>query len=272
MTDKPALSLWRGLTVHARYQPFEQRFTYRLFLIDIDIDRLDEAARQSSLFSVNAPGLFAFHTKDHGPKQKGASLRDWAETHFSSAGVALDGGAIRLVTFPRHLFYKFAPLSLWYGYGPGGDLRGIIYEVNNTFGETHSYVAAASDGRSRHESDKALHVSPFFDVSGKYRFTLRAPTNKLDAVVENFTDGKRLHLANIKARRKPATSSAFLKTAFTMPFSTLGVTLGIHWEAFKLWRRGAGYRSRPEPPTTPATLAQAVHNNARHHPDTKDAA
>ena len=254
----PALSLWRGQTVHARYTPFEQRFTYRLFLIDVDIDRLSDAAEQSVIFSVNRPGLFSFYTKDHGAKKKAVPLRDWAVAQFDKAKVSLDGGPIRLVTFPRHLFYKFAPLSLWYGYSPTGELRGIIYEVNNTFGDTHSYVAAARDGRNRHESDKNFHVSPFFDVTGKYRFTLRVPTDKLDVIVESLKDGARLHFANIKARRQKASTGAPLKTALTMQFSTLLVTAGIHWEAVKLWRRGAGYRSRPSPPSTESTLATAV--------------
>lgn len=273
--DTPALSLWRGQTVHARYTPFEQRFTYRLFLIDVDIDRLSEAAEQSAVFSVNRLGLFSFYTKDHGAKKKAVPLRDWAVAQFEKANVSLDGGAIRLVTFPRHLFYKFAPLSLWYGYSPDGELRGIIYEVNNTFGDTHSYVAAASDGRNLHESNKNFHVSPFFDVTGKYRFTLRAPTDKLDVIVESLKDGARLHFANIKARRYKASTGTLLKTAFTMPLSTLLVTAGIHWEAFKLWRRGAGYRSRPAPPSTESTLATAVPAGpppTPHSTTTKDAA
>lgn len=271
----PALSLWRGQTVHARYMPFEQRFTYRLFLIEVDIDRLSDADQQSALFSVNQPGLFSFYTKDHGAKKKAVPLRDWALAQFAKANVSLDGGSVRLVTFPRHLFYKFAPLSLWYGYSPAGELRGIIYEVNNTFGDTHSYVAAAHDGRNRHESDKNFHVSPFFDVSGRYRFTLRAPTDKLDVIVESLNDGARLHFANIKARRQFASTGTLLKTAFTMPFSTLLVTAGIHWEALKLWRRGAGYRSRPSPPSTESTLATAVpirSNASTGTSPTKDAA
>ena len=92
---QPALSLWKGQTVHVRYQPFERRFAYVLVLIDLDIDRLDEAAASSALFSVNAPGLFAFRTEDHGAKQKGAPLRPWAESELAKAGITLDGGAIR---------------------------------------------------------------------------------------------------------------------------------------------------------------------------------
>ncbi len=251
----PALVLWTGQTVHVRYQPFERRFSYDLVLIDMDIDRLDEAAASSTLFSVNAPGLFAFRTADHGPKQVGIPLRPWAEAELARAGVSLDGGAIRLVTFPRHLFYKFAPLSLWYGYGPDGALRGIIYEVNNTFGERHCYVAAVQPGRNAHMAPKAFHVSPFFDVTGTYRFTLRSPEDKLGVVVESLKNGTCLHMANITARRHAATGTNLLKLSLTNPLSTLGVAVGIHWQALKIWLRGAGYRRKPPPPASGTTIA-----------------
>lgn len=253
----PALSLWKGQTVHARYVPFERRFAYSVTLIDIDIDRLGAAARQSPLFSVDKPGLFAFHRKDHGARID-APLRPWAEQVLAKAGVLLDGGAIRLVTFPRQLFYKFAPISLWYGYGPSGDLRGIIYEVNNTFGETHAYAAAVSNDRSRHVADKAFHVSPFFDVTGTYRFTLRAPTDRLGIVVESLEDGARLHMASITARRHAATTGALLSLALATPLATLGVTLAIHWQALKIWLRGARYRSRPGLPEAPISIAKPL--------------
>jgi uncharacterized protein len=265
----PALQLWRGQTVHTRHAPFENRFAYDLVLIDIDIDRLDAAQSISAFFAVEKPALFAFYRKDHGPRT-GGPLRPWAEDMFAAAGVLLGSGMIRLVTFPRHFLYKFAPISLWYGYGPDGDLRGIIYEVNNTFGDTHAYVAAASAGRNQHEADKALYVSPFFDVSGKYRFTLRAPGNLLDVVVESFTGERRLHMANIKARRCEATTGALLRFALTNPLSTLGVPFAIHWQALKLWLRGAGFRGRPAPPTAPVSVAKIF--NASKELTTKDAA
>lgn len=265
----PALNLWTGKTVHARYVPFERHFAYDLALMDIDIDRLDAADRQSAFFSVDRPNLFSFSRKDHGARD-GLPLRPWAEKILAMAGVTLDGGAIRLVTLPRHLFYKFSPISLWYGYGPAGDLRGIIYEVNNTFGDTHSYVAAVTGNRSRHESGKTFHVSPFFDVTGTYRFTLRAPDERLGVVVESLKGGERLHMANIIARRQPATSRTLLATALSRPFSTAGVTFGIHWQALKIWLRGVRYRPRPSPPDRAATLALGSPANPPHF--TKDAA
>ncbi|MEO0884123.1 MAG: DUF1365 domain-containing protein, partial [Pseudomonadota bacterium] len=215
----PPLRLYIGQTRHSRFVPFEQSFAYKLFLIDIDIDRLDEAGRICRLFSIEKPNLFSFSRRDHGDRQT-VSLRPWAEKKFGQAGIDLHGGTIRLVTLPRHAFYKFSPISLWFGYGPVGDLRGIIYEVNNTFGDTHAYVAAADRSRMRHEAEKNLYVSPFFDVSGAYRFTIHPPDETLNLVVDNFDQDQRIHMANIKARSHPATDAALrhgLRMGASMP-------------------------------------------------------
>jgi uncharacterized protein len=264
----PALRLWTGHTLHKRFFPFERAFKYRLALIDIDIDRLAEAGGMSRLFTVNKPGLFSFYDKDHGGKDRQGSLRTWADQLFAKAGVRLPSGSVRLVTFPRHFFYKFAPLSLWYGYDAGGQLKGVIYEVHNTFGEHHCYVAAVDSARAVHSADKSFHVSPFFDVSGQYRFTLRAPCGTLDVVVENMKDGTRTHLANIKARMLEATTANFMTLAFRNPLASLGVTLSIHVQALRLWMRGARYHAKPAEPDHETTVAVIDRRLNSPNPDT----
>ena len=258
MTDQPdPLQLYIGKTSHARFTPFEFRFSYNIALIDIDIDRLDEASACSSLFKAEKSALFSFRRKDHGARTDNP-LRPWALSQFAKADVDLDGGPIRLVTFPRHAFYKFAPISLWYGYGPDGQLRGVIYEVNNTFGETHAYVAAANNEPGRTLADKAFHVSPFFDISGKYRFTMRPPGACLDLVIDSLDGDQRTHMANIVARARPATTPQFARLALMMPLSTLGVTFAIHWQALKLWIKGAKYRPKPPLPAHDTSVARAI--------------
>ena len=255
MSEQPALQLLKGHTVHQRSEPFLHRFKYGLSLIDLDIDRLDEAAKQSALFGVDRSSLFSFRRADHGAK-KPAALRPWAEMQFLKAGIDLNGGVIRLVTFPRHAFYKFAPISLWLGYAPTGDLVGILYEVNNTFGETHIYVAATPEGAvAKHATDKVFHVSPFFDVSGTYQFSLKRTANQLNLVVATVQDGRQSHVATIAAKAHPATSTAWLGLAITKPLSSLAVTAAIHWQALKLWLKGAKYHSKPKQSSVRTTIA-----------------
>jgi len=255
-SETPALRLYRGHTTHQRSTPFTHRFRYGLSLIDIDIDRLAEAADQSLFFSVEKPNLFSFRSADHGEHHK-TDLRPWAERQFRSGGISLDGGPIRLITFPRHAFYKFAPISLWLGHGPDGTLRGILYEVNNTFGEQHTYVAATPDApRSEHSADKVFHVSPFFDLSGRYQFTLRTDNDRLSLIVQTRHGETQTHVATIKAKAFPATSSLFAWLAVSKPLSSLTVSLAIHWQALKLFLKGARYHSRPAKPKNPNTLAK----------------
>ena len=254
MTGQPALRLVTGQTVHERFTPFTQRFRYRLLMVDVDIDRLDDAARQSRFFGIDRRALFSLRRREHGACEDGP-LRPWAERMLAEAGVDARGLVIRLVTFPRHLFYRFAPLSLWFASEPDGELRGVIYEVNNTFGERHSYVARVETDRSVTLADKRFHVSPFFDVTGKYRFTLRQSANALGLVIDTLVDGSRTHMATIKARYREASDAALLSAALEMPVSSIGVSIGIHWEALKLWLKGAGYRPKPAPPQTGHTLA-----------------
>ncbi|MFN7055499.1 DUF1365 domain-containing protein [Hyphomonas sp.] len=263
--NAPSLQLWLGQTVHERYTPFRRRFRYRIALVDLDIDRLEEAGRVTPLFRVGRPGLFSFRAEDHGPKRKGASLRQWAEELFAGAGIDLGGGPIRLVSFPRHLFFKFAPISTWYGYDRSGSLGGVIYEVNNTFGERHCYVARTDSPRARHAADKQFHVSPFFDVTGMYRFTLRAPEEKMSLMVESLENGERVHMASITARREDARAWPLVSLAVTQPLSSLGVVAAIHWQALRIWLKGAGYRRKPSPPKSVATYASPL-----PAPDTKN--
>ena len=205
LVQAPALRLLKGHTTHQRSAPFMHRFKYGLALIDIDVDRLDEAAAQSALFGVDKSNLFSFNRRDHG-ERKSKDLRLWADRHFEGAGIELNGGAVRLVTFPRHAFYKFAPISIWLGHDPQGNLAGVLYEVNNTFGETHTYVASTPNtSRNRHIGDKQFHVSPFFDI--------RRPISSLGVTFAIHWQALRLLLKGAKYHSKPKQSDA--RTTYT---------------------------------------------------------
>lgn len=256
MTRAPACAQ-DGRTTHVRFTPFERRFSYRLAQVLVDIDRLDDAARGLRFLSHNRFNLFSFHARDHGDRS-GASLRPWAEAMLARADVALDGGRIDLLCFPRVFGFVFNPISIFFGYGPDGALRGVIYEVNNTFGETHAYVAALGEGDSHeHEAAKLLHVSPLFNVRGDYRFRLHAPAETFHLTIENMVNGQREHLAALVTKRRALTDRWLLGVLFQLPFSTLQVVAAIHWQALQIWLRGATYRSRPAPPVEPASLARS---------------
>ncbi len=248
----PEPGVFIGRTAHARPDG-RSRFEYRLFSVLLDVDAPVPAA---SLLAFEKPGLLSFYRKDHGDRS-GGPLRPWAERTFEIGGVQLNGGPIRLLTMPRILGFVFNPISLYFGYGPDDRLRGVIYEVNNTFGETHCYVAAANEGRAhRHRADKRFHVSPFFAVNGAYEFTLSAPEDSFSLrIVKRQADGPD-HVATWTAHRRTLSNASLLKAWLGSPLLTFWVVTAIHWQALKVWLRGARYHRKPPAPETLVTVAQ----------------
>ncbi|MEZ5939628.1 MAG: DUF1365 domain-containing protein [Hyphomonadaceae bacterium] len=260
MTE-PALSFFVGRTVHVREAPFQRRFQHRIAMIEVDVDRLAEASDACRWFGVDRRAAISLRTRDHGD---GGNLRAWAETRFQEAGVQLDGGALRLLTFPRVMGFGFSPISLWLESGPDGHLRGVLYEVHNTFGERHTYVSAASASDERAWAEKSFFVSPFLARDGRYRFRLKPPGRDtggtLKLTIENIRDDGRVHVATLNARRKQASSRAALSWLVSMPMSGAGVWIAIHWQALMLLVRGARYREKPPQLKSRSTTAYPVSN------------
>jgi DUF1365 family protein len=245
-----------GQTTHVRFHPYERRFSQRLAQVTFDIDRIAEAAARLRLFSYNAPNLFSFFDRDHGDRS-GAPLRPWAQALLAQAGVTLDGGTITITCFPRMFGSVFNPLSVFVGYGPDRRPRGFVYEVNNTFGETHAYVARASDGECHeHRADKRFHVSPFMDVTGFYRFVMRTPGDRFSLTVENVIGDERRHLASLTTAKRPLTDRWLAGAALRFPFMTAQIVGGIHLQALAIWLRGARYHPKPMPPNERATFTR----------------
>lgn len=253
---KAPARLWFGTTSHTRELPFRRSFKHRIAMLEVDIDRLGEAAKLSRLFSVDRGNAISFRQADYGRRQQGASLRTWAEDRFEEAGIELNDGQIRLLSFPRVLGYGFAPITVWLGHDAKGALRGVIYEVHNTFGETHSYVSAFDPAGVRTRAGKEFHVSPFFDVSGEYRFTLNPGEDGMGLVVENMNPDGRRHVASLAVQPTALTTAAILKWLVAMPISGVGVMVAIHWQALRLLLKGAKYRDKPDQRPKRTTLAK----------------
>lgn len=248
-----AARLYPGQVMHARLNPFGHRFTYRVFSLLIDLDRLDDADRLSAVFSVNRANLVAFHEMDHLPGETPqASLRAAVDALVADAG--LDRPAkVHLLAYPRILGYVFNPLSVYYCYGADGALTAVIYAVRNTFGERHSYVCPVEDGHMsaaglRQERTKIFYVSPFIDLGARYHFRVLPPGDTVRLRILETEHGKPLLSAAFAGEARPLTSATLLALVMRLPFMTLKVMAGIHLEAAKLWLKGAKFHTRGTPP------------------------
>ena len=254
-----ASGLYDGMVVHRRFGATTHRLRYRMFMALLDLDELDTLDRALTLFSRNRFNLFAFHDRDHLPKDAppGLSLRAMVEAHLMAAGLVPDGGAIRLLALPRLLGYAFNPLSVYFCHDRAGALTAILYEVSNTFRQRHIYVIpvdAAAEGPVHQRCDKIFYVSPFLDMDMTYEFRIVPPGVRLAVAVEGLKHGARVIAASFAGERKPFTDRTLLRAFVGHPLLSFAIVAAIHWEALKLWLKGAGLRARPAPPLHPATI------------------
>ena len=239
--------LYRGSVMHRRLRPTTHRFRYRAFWLLLDLDEMPLLASRLRLFSRNRFNLFALHDADHGDGSA-TPLRLQAERCLMQAGIDIAGGPIRLFCMPRTLGYSFNPLSIYFCHRHDGQLAAIIYQVHNTFGERHAYVApvAVDTGTIRHDCGKAFYVSPFLNMDMSYHFRLNQPDEHFVLGISASAGGETVLGACLTTSRHELSDQALLYNFVAIPLVTIKVILAIHWEALRLWLKGLRLRGRPQ--------------------------
>ena len=250
-------ALYVGAVTHRRLRPKPHRLRYRVFSLLLDLDEIPGLAAQLRLFSHRRFNLFGFDERDHADGS-GAPLRGWVEGYLATAGIDLEGGAIRLLAMPRVLGYGFNPLSVYFCYHRDGRLLTLLHQVHNTFGERHTYLipVASQDDPAAIGQDcaKAFHVSPFLAMDMRYEFRIRAPDASLNIVIRGTDADGPIIVAALAADRRDLTDAALLGAFLRTPLLTTKVIIGIHWEAFRLWRKGLRFHGKPTSPAEPVSI------------------
>lgn len=266
-------ALYVGKVAHHRLRPRRHRLRYDVFYLLIDLDEVEALAKSSWLFSAGRFGFVSFYASDHGDRSD-VPLRLQLEKHLRAAGLAADGGAIRLLTLPRILGYAFNPLSVYFCHRRSGQLMAVFYEVTNTFGDRHLYLIPVESGQGetiRQQSRKQLHVSPFLDNDMHYTFGLAPLGRQLALSVTGHDTTDPVLVATLEATRRELTDGVLARTFLSYPLLTFKVIAAIYWEALRLWCKGLPIRQRPSPPRCPVTIghpiASTTASSNEAHPD-----
>jgi hypothetical protein len=249
-------ALYVGRVTHHRLRPRRHSLAYRTYWLLLDLDEIDEVSRRLRLFSRNRFNLFSFYDRDHGSGE--APLRQEIERHLADAGIDLEGGPIRLLAMPRLLGYVFNPISVYFCHRRDGALAALIYQVHNTFSERHSYLIAVTkpaNGPLQQTCAKRFHVSPFLGMDMRYDFNVTQPGKRVAVTVRGSDAAGDIIVATLSGAHAPLTDRQLVRLFVTYPLLTAKVTLGIHWEALRLWLKGLRVYAHPAPPKEAVTLS-----------------
>jgi len=219
--------LFYGHVYHKRFSPRVHEFSYRSFYLRISLKELQKI--KLNFFSINQFNLFSFDNRDHGYRNN-QSLYQFANELLISENLPTDYDDIIIHTIPRILGYIFNPVSFWFII-KNNQTYAIIAEVNNTFGETKSYILTPKNLQSK----KLMQVSPFNQIIGNYRFAFNDQEDFSKVHIIYLIEKSPVIYASTEGKEVPFTDFELLKIFFKLPIHNLMIVGLIHFEALKLF-------------------------------------
>lgn len=235
-----------GQTFHGRKGAVKNAFRYG---VDYLLLEAEGPVQGPSLFRRNRAALMSLWDVDHGgaPGQGRGAL--WLREMLAAQGLPAPE-RIEILAQPRVLGHVFNPVAFWLCYAQG--LRVVVAEVTNTYGDRHCYLCHRPDlapitAADWIEAQKVLHVSPFQPIEGSYRFRFDITAERIGIWIDH-SNGTGGIYTNLTGPRRALTARSLLAACLRRPFGSRRVLALIHWQALRLFLKGAGFRNRPEPP------------------------
>ena len=254
-------AIYEGWVRHRRTSPVRHAFTYRLFLLYLDLSEMDRVFEGRWLWSVGRRNLVSFRRADyHG--DPALTLDEAVRRTVEARTGRRPAGPIRVLTLPRVLGFLFNPVSFYYCFDPGGRrVETVLTEIQNTpWNERHAYVLSSvgdeSEGtRHRWRFRKEFHVSPFIDMDAGYDWRFTEPSERLVVHMEDLGPGGRFFDATLAVRRRPLTGGGLASVLARFPFVTFRVFAGIYVQALRLRWKGAPFFAHPSKREAPGTAS-----------------
>ena len=231
--------IFTAKVMHKRLFPRENHFTYKVYYLVLPLPA-----------PVIPSKLIGFDAGDLGYRD-GSDPADFAKSILAEYGLEQKVNNLILITMPRVFGYVFNPVSFYLCLDAHKQIRAVIAEVHNTFGEQHAYLCAKPDhspvmADDWLEAKKLFHVSPFLERSGSYSFRFSLGKDKLGIWINYFDKERNKQLITSLIGTLESLNEPSLRKAFWLhPLVTLKTIMLIHWQALRLVLKKIRYVPKP---------------------------
>jgi uncharacterized protein len=233
---------YEGTIYHKRFNPKLHKFTYKFFMIDIDVSKFDTL--KNKYFSQNRFNLFSFHTKDHFGESNyfKENVKNLLKQHLIEPTKK-----IRFITLPSILGYVFNPISVLILFENDNPMS-MIVEVHNYHGGRVIYDVTLESKDGLHYKGitrKDMYVSPFFKRDGKYEFDLIYTNDKFSIGINLFENDIKMLTSTFVGKSIVFNEHTIISLFFRHTFLTVWVVTRTIWQSLKLKIKGLKW-NKPE--------------------------